>query len=63
MDWEWHRRKETRGIDAITPSPLDNPEIVPPPQELGEQLNFRDAFMIAAEAARSLQERKSRPRD
>ena len=60
VEWEWHRRKEARGIDAITPSPLENPEIVPPPKELGEHLNFRDAFMIAAEAARSLRERKSR---
>jgi hypothetical protein len=39
---EWEYALNNRGIDFISPIPLDSPDIVPPPPELGQSLHFGD---------------------
>ena len=39
---EWEYALNKRGIDFINPIPLEPPDIVPPPPELGQALHFGD---------------------
>ena len=39
---EWEYALNNRGIDFINPIPLESPDVVPPPPELGQLLHFGD---------------------
>jgi hypothetical protein len=50
VEWEWRCAYEARGVDFIDPVPLDPPQQVPPPRELGDELHFNEwvlAYMSA----------------
>jgi len=49
VQWEYETAKATRGLQQIRPMPLDDPELAPPPPELGH-LHFRDRYMMARQA-------------
>jgi hypothetical protein len=58
--WEIETRRSARGIESIRPMPLEDPQIAPPPAELGH-LHFRDRFLIARQGFLRVEEQHSRP--
>ena len=46
VKWEYETARDTRGLDAILPMPLEDPAIAPPPSELADR-HLRDRFMLA----------------
>lgn len=46
VKWEYETARDTRGLDAILPMPLEDPAIAPPPPELADR-PLRDRFMLA----------------
>jgi hypothetical protein len=59
VDWEWRTALRTKGIGAIQPMPIEPPELAEPPEEL-KQINFRDRYLVAREAAMHITEMKFR---
>ena len=56
--WEIDTRRAARGVDSIRPMPLEDPQIAPPPEELGH-LHFRDRFLIARQGFLRINEQRS----
>ena len=46
VQWEYQTARDTRGLNAILPMPLEDPAIAPPPPELADR-HLRDRFMLA----------------
>jgi tetratricopeptide (TPR) repeat protein/predicted Ser/Thr protein kinase len=47
--WELQHARSTKGVEWIRPMPIDDPEVVPPPDFL-QHLHFRDKYLIARQA-------------
>ena len=58
--WEIETRRSARGIESIRPMPLEDPQMAPPPAELGH-LHFRDRFLIARQGFLRVEEQRPRP--
>jgi hypothetical protein len=59
--WEYQTARDTRGLDAILPMPLEDPAIAPPPAELGDR-HLRDRFMMAGYAFATIRDELTRDR-
>jgi hypothetical protein len=60
VKWEYETARDTRGLDAILPMPLEDAEIAPPPSELADR-HLRDRFMLAGYGLKKIREEASRP--
>jgi hypothetical protein len=49
VTWEWRTAVETKGLSAIQPIPLDDPNDAPPPAELAS-LHFGSRYLLARRA-------------
>ena len=48
--WEYGTARDKKGMDAILPMPLEDPQIAPPPKEFS-QAHMRDRFMLGMRLA------------
>ena len=55
VKWEYQTARDTLGVDAILPMPLEDPAIAPPPPELADR-HLRDRFMMAGYALAKIRE-------
>jgi hypothetical protein len=60
VKWEYQTARDTLGVDAILPMPLEDPAIAPPPPELADR-HLRDRFMMAGYALAKIREEANRP--
>lgn len=51
--WEIDTRKVSNGLRGIQPMPLEDPDVVPPPEDLSH-LHFRDRYLLARQASVAL---------
>lgn len=51
VDREWRYAKETKGIEAVEPIPLEPPSICPPPKEL-EDKHFNESMLYIIRASK-----------
>lgn len=51
VDREWRYAKDTKGIDAVEPVPLDPPSVCPPPKEL-EDKHFNESALYIIQASK-----------
>jgi hypothetical protein len=56
--WEIDTRKVSNGLRGIQPMPLEDPDVVPPPEDLSH-LHFRDRYLIARQASVALKPRRN----
>ena len=61
VKWEYQTARDTRGLDAILPMPLEDPAIAPPPAELADR-HLRDRFMLAGYGLAKISEEADRLR-
>ena len=60
VQWEYRTARDTRGLDAILPMPLEDPAIAPPPPELADR-HLRDRFMLAGYGLAKIRDEAARP--
>jgi hypothetical protein len=60
VQWEYQTARDTRGLDAILPMPLEDPAIAPPPPELADR-HLRDRFMLAGYGLAKVRDEATRP--
>ena len=60
VQWEYRTARDTRGLDAILPMPLEDPAIAPPPADLDDR-HFRDRFMLAGYGLAKIRDEATRP--
>lgn len=60
VEWEYKTARDTRGMDAILPMPLEDPAIAPPPPELADR-HMRDRFMLAGYGLAKIRDEATRP--
>lgn len=53
--WEYDTARETKGLAAVLPMPLEDPRIAPPPPEFNDA-HMRDRFMVARYALARIDE-------
>jgi hypothetical protein len=59
VKWEYQTARDTRGLNAILPMPLEDPAIAPPPPELADR-HLRDRFMLAGYGLAKVHEEATR---
>lgn len=59
VKWEYETARDTRGLEAILPMPLEDPAIAPPPPELADR-HLRDRFMLAGYGLAKIRDEASR---
>ncbi len=56
---EWRNALKTKGLQFIDPVPLESPELVQPPAELGK-LHFNDRWVMFINSAKYVEEQKAK---
>ena len=59
VDKEWRLALEKKGIEFIDPFPLESPQLVPPPPELGK-LHFNSIYLNYINSEKYIQSQKNK---